>query len=216
VKIRTLDDLQNQLDREISWRIKEIADVKLSLKTAVGSKEITLIRAGVPLLYAHWEGFVKSAAEAYINFVAMKRLNFANLSNSFLALAARQHLENIATSNRMALQVSAVEFLRSRSNEQSRISPRTKVNTRSNLNSEVFEDIAITLGIDTNRYCPRYNFLDSSLLARRNSIAHGEYLDLDINSYIDLSDNVVLLLRWVKTDIQNCATTQSFKQSCGA
>lgn len=216
MKIRTLDELQDQLDRDIGWRIKEIADIKLSLKSAQGSKETTLIRAGVPLLYAHWEGFVKSAAEAYINFVAMKRLALENLSHSFVALAARQHLDNLSNSTRAKLQIDAVTFLRSRLNEQANISPRTKINTRSNLNSEVFEDIALTLGIDTSRYLPRYNFLNTSLLSRRNAIAHGEYLDLDMNAYTDLSDDVVMLLRWVKTDIQNCASLESFKKSGGA
>jgi hypothetical protein len=216
VKIKTLNDLQDQLDREFCWRFKEIVDMKLSLRSTEGSKKATLIRAGIPLLYAHWEGFVKSVAEAYINFVAMKRLNFAELSNSFLALAVRQHIENITTSNRMALQISAIEFLRSRSNEQSGISRETKINTRSNLNSDVFEDIAATLGIDSSKYCLRYNFINSCLIARRNAIAHGKFLDLNLKSYLMLSDNVVELLRWVKTDIENCATTQSFKQRNGA
>lgn len=213
MKLRTLNELQNQLDRDISWRIKEIADVKLTVKSACGTRETTLIRAGVPLLYAHWEGFVKFAAESYINFVAVKKLNLENLSNNFVALAARQHLDELGGSNRTKLHVSSVEFLRSRLKEQARISPKTKINTRSNLGSQVFEDIAMTVGVDIGRYLSRYNFLDSSLVARRNSIAHGEYLDLDINSYVGLSDNVVELLRWIKTDIQNCASTEKFREN---
>lgn len=211
MKLRTLDQLQDRLDQELGWRIKEISQIKMALKSARGLREATLIRAGVPLLYAHWEGFVKSAAEAYIEFVAMKRLALEELASNFVALAARKYLAGLIDSNRTDLHVDAVKFLRTQMATRAEISRNTQVNTRSNLNSDVFNDIATTIGIDRARYLPRYHFLDLSLLARRNAIAHGEYLDLDIRTYGNLSDDVVTLLRWVKDDIQNGASLETFK-----
>lgn len=211
MKLRTLGHLQDRLDQDLGWRIKEIAEIKLALKSARGLRETTLIRAGIPLLYAHWEGFVKSAAEAYIGFIALKRLSLGELASNFVALAAKTHLDELTHSNKSKLHINAVQFLRTQMSARAEIGYNTKVNTRSNLNSEVFDEIATTIGIDQARYFPRYNFLDSSLLARRNSIAHGEYLDLDIGTYSDLSDAVVTLLRWVKTDIENSASLESFK-----
>lgn len=211
MKLRTLDNLQDRLDQELSWRIKEIAEVKLALKTARGLREATLIRAGIPLLYAHWEGFVKSAAEAYIGFIALKRLALGELASNFVALAAKKHLDELAHSTMPKSHVDAVQFFRTQMTTRAEINYNTKVNTRSNLSSKVFDDIATTIGIDQTRYLPRYNFIDSSLLARRNSIAHGEYLDIDMQTYSSLSDDVVTLLRWVKTDIQNGASLEKFK-----
>ena len=211
MKLRTLDNLQDRLDQEFGWRIKEIAEIKLALKSSRGLREATLIRAGIPLLYAHWEGFVKSAAEAYIGFIALKRLSLGDLASNFVALAARTYLEELTRSNRTKLHIDAVQFLRTQMASRAELRYNTKINTHSNLNSDVFEDIATTIGIDQARYHSRYNFLDSSLLARRNSIAHGEHLDLDIDAYSDLSDGVVTLLRWVKTDIQNSASLEIFR-----
>jgi len=96
-------------------------------------------------------------------------------------------------------------------NSRAQLSNSMTVNTRSNLNSNVFEKIAGTIGIDPARYSTRYQFIDSSLLKQRNSIAHGEYLALDLVSYSNLSDNVVQLLRWIKDDIQNGASTGAFR-----
>ncbi|MFQ3247704.1 MAG: hypothetical protein ACI9SP_004363 [Arenicella sp.] len=213
MKLRTLDNLQDHLDSDFSWRIKEISDIKLSAKSAISNRQNTLIRAGVPLLYAHWEGFVKNSAEAYINFVAFQRLKLGELSCNFAAIAARNHIFGLTDSNKGKAGSEAIAFLRSRTDLPAELSNSFTVNTKSNLNSEVFEDIAATIGIDSNRYETKYNLMDLSLLKQRNCIAHGEYLQLNLDSYIKLSDEICILLRWVKNDIQNGASTNAFRYS---
>lgn len=69
MKIRTLGQLQDALDSEMSWRLKEIADLKSNVKSTSGLARSTLIRAGTALLYAHWEGFIKAASSAYVLFL---------------------------------------------------------------------------------------------------------------------------------------------------
>ena len=59
-KIRTLTQLQESLDAGMSWRVKEISDFKLVTK-AQSDTSPAFIRAGVALVYAHWEGFIKAA-----------------------------------------------------------------------------------------------------------------------------------------------------------
>ncbi len=211
MKLRTLSQLQDHLDREYSWRLKEISDIKLTIKSAISVHQKTLIRAGVPLLYAHWEGFVKSAAEGYINFVSYRRLRLNDLSSNFVALAAKKHLSSLTNSSSGRLNISAVDYFRSEMSSRADISSSSSINTKSNLSSSVFEGIAITIGINHSRYSTKYNLIDSSLVGQRNSIAHGEYLELDNDSYSILSDEIIDLLRWVKDDIENCAYTGEYQ-----
>ena len=57
-KIRTLTQLQDALDGEMGWRIKEISALKIAAKVA-GVDRTAFVRAGIAMVYAHWEGFKK-------------------------------------------------------------------------------------------------------------------------------------------------------------
>ena len=49
-----------------------------------------------------------------------------------------------------------------------------------------------------------------AFLKRRNRIAHGSYLELDQSAFADLVDQIVELLRWFKTDLENALATEAF------
>src|SRR5258708_7223682 len=84
------------------------------------------------------------------------------------------------------------------------------IDTESNLKARVFEEIADSIGIGANAYESRFNLIDESLVARRNRIAHGEYLDLDSDGWRTLADDVIALMRHFKTDIENAASLSRF------
>lgn len=209
MKIRTIGQLQATLDDEFAWRLKEIADVKLAARQHRTLGEKTLIRAGVALLYAHWEGFVKSAAAAYINFVDNQGRCYGELQTCFAVLGIRKHLSELAVTRKSRLQIAALEFIRNCSSAGTQLQTSV-VDTESNLKSEVFENIAISIGIGTRQYESRFKLMDESLLRRRNKIAHGEYLDLDADSWRALADEVIALMRDFKTDVENAASTSSY------
>jgi hypothetical protein len=79
-----------------------------------------------------------------------------------------------------------------------------------NLNYERFEQIMSFIAIDVAKYVPRKQLIDESLVEMRNKIAHGQHLTLDSEGLKDLSDEVLVLIRWVKTDIENAVTTKSY------
>ena len=70
--------------------------------------------------------------------------------------------------------------------------------------------LALSVGIDPAPYEARYNLIDESLLRRRNEIAHGEFLDVDAGDYRTLADEVLLMMRLYKTDIENGAARSLF------
>jgi MAE_28990/MAE_18760-like HEPN len=67
MKIRTLEDLNQRLVDDLIWRKSEIADLKglIETRSFTASKHNTLLRSGVTILYAHWEGYIKTAATSY-------------------------------------------------------------------------------------------------------------------------------------------------------
>jgi len=52
--------------------------------------------------------------------------------------------------------------------------------------------------------------VDESLLKRRNRIAHGQYLEIEADAFDDLVEEVLELLRWFKTDLENALATQAY------
>ena len=211
-KLQTPLLLQGFLDDDFSWRLKEIADVKILAKQAISFRQRTLIRAGVPLLYAHWEGFVKNSSLAYLNFVSCQGLSYRELETCFVVFGVKRALAGLTSSRKSQLNIEAAEFFRSRMDDHAILHLGHAVDTESNLKSDVFENIILSLGIDPAQYEPRYNLIDESLLKRRNSIAHGEYVDLDCEEYRGLADEVLQMMRWYKTDIENAAALENYKR----
>ncbi|MDD3846875.1 MAG: MAE_28990/MAE_18760 family HEPN-like nuclease [Syntrophorhabdaceae bacterium] len=212
-KIRNLSMLQDYLDGEFSWRIKEIANLKLSI-CGIERKIIikTLIRPAIPLLYAHWEGFVKNASMSYVNFVDCQGLRYSELSYCFVVFGLKKKLSEVAQSKKSHINVAAIEFLLSELSSRAQLKIESAINTESNLNSKVFANIALSIGIDPAAYETRYNLIDESLLGRRNNIAHGEYLDLSAGELRNLAEEIIGLLRQYKTDIENAAAMNKFKR----
>lgn len=185
--------------------------MKITVKGNSSLGQTTVIRAGVPLLYAHWEGFVKQASQDYLNFVSCQRLNYGDLAACFVVFGAKKHLTSITASRKTSINIEAVDFFRRCASERADLVLSNAIDTKSNLNSDIFENIAMSIGVPVRPYDSYYNLIDVSLLARRNKIAHGEYLDLRVEDFRGLSDDVVKLLRMYKTDVENLASVSAFR-----
>ncbi|MEM5341474.1 MAE_28990/MAE_18760 family HEPN-like nuclease [Paraburkholderia azotifigens] len=212
-KLRTAAQFQDYLDFEFSWRLKEIADMKVAVKSTrnISISERTLTRAALALLYAHWEGFVKNAATAYLNFVDCQGLKYAELKSCFVVFGVKKRLAELVESRQAEPTVAALDFLRKELGERAQLRYETAINTGSNLSSLVFKNIFLSLGMAPEWYEAKFNLIDESLLKRRNHIAHGEYIDVSPDDWRALADEVIAMLRQVKTDLENAMTLDSFK-----
>jgi len=210
MKIRSPSMLQDCLDKDFSWRIKEIANMKLWLQSSSGLSASTYVRAAVPLLYAHWEGFIKCAATSYANFVLNQQHAFAALHDCFLVLGLGSQLGMYTTTKKAEVRMQIVRQISSGMAKKATFNPYKAGDTKSNLSSRVFDNIATGIGIDTSSYQSRYHLIDESLLRRRNGIAHGEFLMLSKDECRDLAEDVLGLLRAFKTDIENAATMKQY------
>lgn len=210
-KLRTVGQLQEVLDNEMSWRIKEISHFKLAAKSQDAMAR-TFIRAGVALVYAHWEGFIKSSSEHYLNFVDNQGHVYRDLQTCFAVFGLKGKLASLAESRKAKGNIEALDFVLAEMDKPARMNMGSAINTESNLTSTVFANIAASLDISILPYETKFNLIDQSLVRRRNKVAHGEYLDLDPADFVVLADEMLTMMRSYKTDIENAASLQSYKR----
>lgn len=210
MKLRTVAELDDAIDKETAWRKRELTTILFQARSARERVRPTALRAGVALLYAHWEGWIKRLAEYYIGFVSQRRLPYTELSSPFLGLAMRGKLHEMSAASVAHVHVSFVEFVRSELGNTSRFGSAT-IDTKANLGSRVLRDVVGWLGLPYAPYELQEHLIDQRLLARRNTIAHGEYLDLSLTEFEQLHAEVSALLRIFTADVLNAAATGAYR-----
>lgn len=211
MKIRTIGHLQDKLDTEMSWRLKEVADLKAGVRSANSISQSTMIRAGIAILYAHWEGFIKSSSLAYIEYLNSQRLQYSDMKPQFIIMGMKSYLNALRESGNYQGNIDALSFLTSKMSDRFNVDFSGSVNTESNLSSTAFLNIATSLCISHAPYVGKSKLIDESLLKRRNKIAHGEFLDIGPEEWRSIADEILNLLRVYKTDIENAASSMAYK-----
>lgn len=215
MSLRTVENLYDRLSDEMAWRRKELTDVRALIETSsfTTSKRDALIRAGIALMYAHWEGFIKAAATAYLEFVSMQRMRYDEIAPNFIAISVKGKLNEAAGAHKAAIHNKVVEFFLNNMSDRCTIPYKTVVNTKANLSSTVLQNIIAMLGLDYAFYQTKEKLIDEKLLASRNNIAHGEFLQVTLAEYIELHDQITTMMNQFRTDIDNSANLNKFKRT---
>lgn len=209
-KIRTLNQLTDKLSKEIVWRKKELIYIKtLAEKNKQKSTSDALLRSGITILYAHWEGFIKSASTFYLEFVSRQNLRYEDLTANFLALAMKKRLSEAYESYKVTVFTKVAEFFVHGLDEPCSLQWEDIIRT-SNLNSDILRDIACMLGLDYSLYETKEKIIDESLLRSRNEIAHGRYLLIDFDQYMNLHHEIIALMDLFKDQIENAAASKAY------
>lgn len=212
MKIRTLEHLNQRLTEDLIWRKKEISDLKSLIETSnfSHSKHNALLRSGVTLLYAHWEGYIKTAATSYLEFVAQQKLNYDELAINFVAIAMKFQLNQARETNKATVFTEVANFMLTQMNQKSLIPYKDVVSTASNLSSSILCEIVCILGLDYSFYETKEVIINEQLLKRRNGIAHGEDLSLDRKQYQQLHDEILAMIENFRTQIENNASQKLY------
>jgi MAE_28990/MAE_18760-like HEPN len=210
-QLRTTTGFSQFLLEELGWRRKEIRFYRTLVDTR-GAAQAALLRGAVTILYAHWEGFVKTGSSAYIEHVRQQGRRFGELTSNFVALGARKAAQQASHSARWKLQADFCEFVRTCTGDVCRWPKAWNVDTGSNLNVEVFRDIVVLLGIE---YHPDFQLAEKPIIGRllelRNGIAHGEGQFVDLAEYHQLHDRVDELLQLFCNEIDNAAARERYR-----
>ena len=212
MSVRTVEQLSDKLSEELAWRKKELSEFKslVELKNVSLQRHNALIRSGVVILYAHWEGFVKLASHYYLEFVAMQRLRYDQLASNFLALAMKSRLNEARDTHKASLYIPVCNLFLQDLGKKCSLPYKDVISTASNLSSEIFKEITHLLGIEFSPYSTKSMLIDSKLLGTRNNIAHGNYWLIDREEYLELHGQVIDMLNLFRNQIENAAINRDF------
>jgi len=215
MNIRTAEQLSDRLATDLAWRKKELSEMKslIEAKNVSDQRHKVLVRSGVCILYSHWEGFVKLAANSYLEYVISKRLTYQELSSNFLALAMKEKLKEAKETHKPSLYIPVCEFFLYELNQRSILpKPKDVISTGSNLNSENFKEITYNLGIDFSISSKESVLIDLKLLKTRNEIAHGEDSEFNRDAYLELHRDIIGMLDIFRNQIENAAIQKKFRR----
>ncbi len=212
MKIRSVEELQDLLDNDFAWRRKELTHIYTNVKSSKPAQLMTNLRIGIVMLYAHWEGFFKNAAESYLTYVASKRLNYSELQNNFVALSIKYKLSEFTQTNKNTIHKQIVDFLLGDLNKRAQIPTDNVIKTQSNLNSEILKELVSVIGIAYTPFELKEKMIDSQLLKIRNTVAHGQVLQIDNKEFDDLYTEITSLMSTFKNELSNCATLTLYRK----
>jgi hypothetical protein len=156
--------------------------------------------------YAHWEGFVKDAAQAYIAFAMYPAPALRALTACFQALVSRSVLlEAAAAKKKIGHHLEVVKRFTDRIDEAVRLDPGKAIDTESNLQWEVFANICDSIGVDLARWSAYGPFMNE-MFVQRCAIAHGSLVPVPDEYANETLTKALEFIDWFKADVTNAAT----------
>ena len=210
-KARTVTQLFDAFDTDYSWRIQELSYIRSVVFKSDGNNRVAIITAGIPILYAHWEGFIKQAAISFTDYLSSQRYTYGQLSVSFAGLRAHHYVTVIADIKKMIFTPAVMlQSIRDIDTDRVNISLRPYLDSVGNLNFDLFKEIAEFLCLPISGYISYKPLIDESLLSSRNKVAHGEFVAIDRDDYEELMNNPLALMRMFKTDLENSTVSKGY------
>lgn len=217
MSVRTINELEDAIDATLSWRRVELS----ALKKLVEEHESrsgnlpasrSLRRAGVAMLYAHWEGYTKECFQAYVEFLARRRLKLAELNDGLLQVALLHALRR-AESGDEAAKSGLVEAIRSSGDVRFQLPKVQMVNTQSNLRSNVLMRMLRDFGLTSATLELREHLIDRRLCDIRNSVAHGRETCPAVGEFADLHFEVLEMMEHLRDLIIGAARSGTYNFS---
>ena len=182
------------------WREKELMSLSRILVNIKNENDkMTLLNASIPLIYAHWEGFVSSSLKILMEVLNEKKLNCIDIHINILTngyeINLKEDLSNPTYKNEsFDKKCKKLECLVNLLNLDFKFQ-EFKIATKSNLKFNVLKMLCNKFNFDSKKFESLKSELDK-LVLRRNGIAHGEKsfpitkkdMENSINLYIKLSN----------------------------
>ena len=213
--IRTRENLIDKIAADHVWRIREISDLKTLIETPSLSpqRKKVLCRAGIALLYAHWEGFVKKTGSYFLEYVSFQRLPVSDLKSNFITLMMKKNIDEATKSKKYSVFDKFTDFLITKQAIRSKVPFKNIVNTESNLSTTVLKEITWCLGIKYDLFEPKEKLIDLKLVGRRNHVAHGEDIPVNAVDFIEMAEEVIALMNTFRNLVENSAVTGDYKRA---
>lgn len=191
-----------EIQEENNWRDGDFAKFKVN-----GNRvdEELWCRMCMPMVYAHWEGFVVSALKLLIGYLNKLELEPQAVNTNLIVLCLDQKYKKLSGKQSFTQRVEFTDEFINLYNNNMKFSK--KINTRSNLKSDVLEEICEIFGFgfeDFKKYLPDLD----RLVNIRNAIAHGENAIVptvdNLHKYIEVVSGLMdVFIQEIKNFLEN-------------
>ncbi|MCJ2129411.1 MAE_28990/MAE_18760 family HEPN-like nuclease [Methylobacterium sp. E-045] len=191
-------------------------EVNLVLRVVAGQEgtvlEQTAAIMALPVLYAHWEGFVKETVSQYIEYIEMQRLHPRTTHPTIFSFAMRKRLKALIDSGSIERMTNFASWIVGTAVEPLRFADK-KVVTGGNLSYNNLKELCDSLKIDVVHIESDRKKIDA-LVNRRNNIAHtGRPPRLDKNDVADDASLVIGLIEKFEVILRECVDANRFRSS---
>lgn len=211
MKIKKLEKLQDLLNKDMAWQKKELIDIKLLIHS---TQNPTLCRAGIALLSAHFEGFIKQAANYYVVYVASQNIKLSELSTNFVAIHSGKVFDPCATSDKITVYQRAIDdFLTNYTTLNFKVSYSPEhpvIKTESNPSSIVVKNIFDSIGLDFSPYETKAHYIDTDLLSNRHAVVHGDNIRIEISDFDGTFEIITEIMRQFSEQVLDAAMSKKY------
>ncbi len=212
-KLRTKTQVMDRIDGAFALRLSELEYLKTIVFKASGAAQSSAARAAYPMVYAHWEGFIRDTTGAYLeyvtNVVGIKRIKNARVLPSLLAGWAWQagvKDEKPTLYTFLECTISTVFDLESIHSMELAPIPRAQ----GIIDSGRFRQLCRLVDLDYSRFATRERFIDEVLAGRRHLIVHGALDPVSVSDFDTVRNEGLALMRQYKDEIANLIATDGY------
>ena len=173
--------------------------------------EPAVIRMGIPMIYALWEGYVKEACQLYLEYIEVHVPRIIDLQPAILGYMWTSELRRLTGGLNFARKTAIASLaLGSASAPVTFHSAEKEIDTKSNLKYSVLEDIANHLCLDISALITWKAHLNA-LVHLRNNIAHGSRpTSLSYGDFDKYACSMVALMEAFEQVLCNAVNNRAF------
>ncbi|MCF8985114.1 hypothetical protein GIW26_16210 [Pseudomonas syringae] len=209
MKIRSSGEFEDYVASEYAWRRKELTNISNVARGGRKGMQETLFRTAIPIIYAHWEGFVKYSSIAKMTYLISQGFKYYDLDPCF-------HVYAILDINDGQLPNKKFETWANVTSGKINLSEPLSANsvnfvdTKSNLKSEVLREISVKVGVNYQLFELKANWIDETLIAFRNRICHGERFNIIESEFDNVYQETTELIDLYKNEILNSVHRKTY------
>jgi len=206
-------NFQKEIEADLDWREAEIAYLRILIsgEKTKSIRQRVLLRSAWAILYAHYEGFCKFCFNIYLDAISDASSNTGLLTNNLIALALNDELSEVKLT---LSHLQIVDFVDKRLRRLLREKPKFEnALPEANLWPSVLKKMGEKLGIQSNEII-NYERKISTLVARRNDIAHGQGVFIsDLGYYSEYEHAALCVMYDLALSVTTAIADQAYMRS---